>query len=514
MKRHTLAALYATHSWLGLVTGWLLFVVCLSGTLAVYKFELKSWSNPALVSVPAVDPLGPDAALAALLEHAPGVSPRLLAFPEDRFSIHNYSMAPAEGGPRYFLEPATGRIHHGLQSNFADFVRLLHANLFAGRWGRWFVGVLGITMLASLVLGVLVHRQILRDLFRLRLGRHGRQAWSDLHKFSGIWGLPFHLLIALTGAWLGLETLLISSQGPVDAEPTTVSASMLPVVQANAIGRQVVPGLTPTHVNWNAYGLDGSRVRVQGTLPWTRFVERGSTHVVIDAHDGEVRAVRGPTFDGIGARVLAMMKPLHFGDFAGRVGQLVYFVLGLASTALVLAGLLIWADRAKRLSHQRLRADCPSTMERANAGVMGGFILAMATMFVLVSLARVPSLEGAWSWPGNLAFAGNFDLTRLDRPVMPELVFFAAAWMVGGMALAWVRPIRAWRALAAATCALVLLVPLASAVGRDRMLDEWTRGAGEGGGLALVCIALAICSASIARRLHPGRIARMSQRET
>lgn len=78
-----MAAVYATHSWAGLIFGWLLFVCCVSGTLVVYKSPVKAWANPAVVSAPAEDRYGPDRALAAMRAHLPTAEVRLFAFPND-----------------------------------------------------------------------------------------------------------------------------------------------------------------------------------------------------------------------------------------------------------------------------------------------------------------------------------------------------------------------------------------------------------------------------------------------
>ncbi|MFM9577989.1 PepSY domain-containing protein, partial [Streptomyces turgidiscabies] len=49
MKSITLKKLFLLHSWVGIVTAILLFIVCFTGALAVLsRPELKIWANPEL----------------------------------------------------------------------------------------------------------------------------------------------------------------------------------------------------------------------------------------------------------------------------------------------------------------------------------------------------------------------------------------------------------------------------------------------------------------------------------
>src|SRR5262245_14557289 len=104
---------YAIHSWTGLLTGWLLFVICLTGTLVVFKFPLKSLAKPEFARVEAPDRIGPDGALAAFDRAVPGAKVSVVAFPSDIYSIHQYSVVaetPDGDENRYWISPETGEV--------------------------------------------------------------------------------------------------------------------------------------------------------------------------------------------------------------------------------------------------------------------------------------------------------------------------------------------------------------------------------------------------------------------
>jgi len=499
-----MAAIYATHSWTGLIFGWLLFVCCVSGTLVVYKFPVKAWANPAVVSAPADDRYGPDWALAVMRAHVPDAEVGLFAFPSDGYSVHNYTLeAKDETGRtiRYWLNPATGRIQQGLQSDYADFVQRLHANLYLGRPGRWFVGALGVAMTVSLIAGLLFHwRRIGRDLFRLRLNSHSRQAWSDLHKVFGVWALPFYLVVALTGAWLGLETLL-TEPGPAPFELTgdgpAEPASIERLLQA---ARSVAPDLTPTHVNFADFGTEGSTVRVHGTVPGLDLVQDGRTFVVLDATTAQPITVVDPTKQSLWPRVLAMMRPLHYGYFGGGWTEALYFVLGAGSSALVLSGLVVWAERDKRKRLGPAGADRSTAMERLNIGIAGGLLVTLMAMACVTAAARHPQLATVFTGVGDLRYLGTQDPFS-GRAMAPELAVFFLLWLICAAALACLRPRRGWRGALTAIAALCLLLPIVSAWSVGGPSADFGRGLGESLGIALVSLVLAAGAGWLASRL-------------
>jgi len=498
-------ASYLVHSWTGLLTGWLLFVVCLTGTLVVYKFPLKALSNPEMARVEAPDNLGPDGALAAFDKAVPGAKVSVIAFPSDIYSIHQYSVVAktVEGGEnRYWVSPETGEVRSELQSDFADFVQRLHAGLFMGQKGRWIVGLLGVTMAASLIAGLWFHwPHLRRDLFHLRLGEHRRKVWADLHKFGGVWALPFHLVIALTGAWLGLESLIgirASSANPIEIQGEG-PGHPLPVAEILKRAQELRPDFRPSHVNMTDRGMAGATIRVQGDLPGHRLVQRGQTMLVFDADSGRHLQTVDRTEQGAGRRVLAMMRPLHYGYFAPPWGEMLYFLLGLVSTAVVASGMFIWAERERRKRHPRDRSAI-TRMERANVAVMGGMMLALGGIALLQGLARLPAGSALFAPLGGLHFMGSQDVLS-GRPVAVELWLFLALWIAAGIGLFRAHPLQAWRmTLVLLIVSLVALVPLVLAPVGGTQLTAGALAAGPG--YVAACAVLAATAIFAFRRIR------------
>ena len=57
----------ASHAWLGIVAGGLMYLICLSGTLAVFYEELERWEQPTVHETLVQDPAVVQRAVAAAL---------------------------------------------------------------------------------------------------------------------------------------------------------------------------------------------------------------------------------------------------------------------------------------------------------------------------------------------------------------------------------------------------------------------------------------------------------------
>lgn len=71
-------------------------------------------------------------------------------------------------------------------------------------FGMILVSALGALLCGLIVSGLLAHPRMVKDAFALRLGGSRRLEQVDIHNRLSVWGAPFHLAIAVTGAFFGL----------------------------------------------------------------------------------------------------------------------------------------------------------------------------------------------------------------------------------------------------------------------------------------------------------------------
>lgn len=362
-SRRTLSILYTLHSWAGIVTGLLMFVVCFSGAVVVFKHEIDLWANPALKDLPrAAVPAGPDAVLAALERYAPGARVERLQAPDEVSPVWFVfaKLAPDARNVKLAARADSGEIVGPVDSQLGQFIRTLHVFLFFGP--RWIVGFLGVAMFFLIVSGTIIHRKVLRELFTLRWGRSFRLIASDFHKAAGVWGLLFHGLIAFTGAWLGLAPVFERAYEHLVSPPAVAAAVSRAAASpthgpdaAAATSRSVdalmqqaahdVPGLVPRVVSFRPGKADAAATVIfYGGLSDSLY---DNASVTYGAGTGALIDKRDPRERGFWSSFNGLMAPLHFGDFGSLVLKWLYFLLGLLPAALSLSGTLIWIDRRK-----------------------------------------------------------------------------------------------------------------------------------------------------------------------
>ena len=384
-SQRTLNRLFVLHSWAGIVTGLLMFIVCFSGAVVVFKNEIDLWANPSLAQLPRSDKPAPlNTVLAQLQAHYPGAMVETIALP-DAINPHYFAFVREPGAPattrtKVALRADTGAVVGPVDSQLGQYLRMLHVFLFFGP--RWIVGFLGAAMLVLIATGIVIHRKILAELFTQRWGRSFRVVMSDLHKSAGIWGLGFHILIAATGAWMGLTPLFEQGTKYLTTTATITEAAAakparkaagdaaepVPMQSLDALyatAQQAVPGLEARYVSLRRWGTSTAEVGFTGNL---RDHLASTARVDVNAATGVAKKVHDPRTAGFWSLVNGLMEPLHFGDFGGLALKWLYFFLGMTPAFLSVSGTLIWLDARQQRRREAEAAQGTSTGEIAAAG--------------------------------------------------------------------------------------------------------------------------------------------------
>lgn len=372
-SQRTLNRLFTLHAWAGIVTGLLMFIVCFSGSVVVFKNEIDLWANPSLAKLPRSEkPASLDAVLGQLHTRYPGATVETIVLPDavnqSYFAYIRERGAPANMRTKVALRSDTGAAVGPVDSQLGQYLRMLHVFLFFGP--RWIVGFLGAAMLVLIVTGIVIHRKILAELFTQRWGRSFRVVMSDLHKSAGIWGLGFHILIAATGTWMGLAPLFEQGYRYVTASTDTATAKSArkgsneatePVPMQSldtlyATAQQAIPGLETRSVSLRRWGTSTAEAGFTGNLNGHLA---STARADIHATTGVPKKVHDPRTAGFWSLVNSLMEPLHFGDFGGLTLKWLYFFLGMMPAFLSISGTLIWLD-ARQQRHREAEAAQPA----------------------------------------------------------------------------------------------------------------------------------------------------------
>lgn len=506
------------HTWCGLVCGWLLCAIMLTGTLSVFREPITRWMQAEPLPDPAAGigaegqaqwlagatrmlaARGADAlAWDIALPTRPGL-PMRLAWRDTEGRAHEAWMDPATGAGR--AAPPSRMTEGG--RHFMSF----HYTLHGGLPGFWLVGAISLCMLVALVSGVVVHKRLFKDFFTFRRGK-GQRSWLDAHNATGVLALPFLFMICYTGLAFFYTSYmpwpLHAVYGGEDGAYRRYRAELAPTPPEPSLagpGEGGVPALHPFLSRARALtgqdaasvaiehpGAARSVVRVLGRKD-SRAAPRlltGASRVAFDARSGAVLQVVPAFEERVAAHhVHETIETLHKADFGGWAMKWLYFICGLAGTAMVATGTLLFAlKRRKKSEHEfgAATAHVYRVVEALNVAALAG--IALASIAYLYANRLIPA-----------ALAGR-DLW--------EIRAFFAVWTASLAHALWREPRRAWIGQLALAAVLCLGLPLLNWATAGLNLWAYVRhGQGQQAGVELAALGFGLALAYIACALRRG----------
>jgi len=352
--------MYAWHRWTGLVSGIFLFVLSATGAVAVFKHEIDRLVTPAMVVAPGSGRVGIDDAVRAVRARFPGERVASVTLSDAPTAAHRVSLDDGSEGREAFVSPYTGVVTGSRTGEtVANVIRQTHVRFYYFGWqGRVVVGVFGLALLVSTATGLLIYAPFMKGLAfgQIRWRQRLQLVVADWHKLVGIVALAFNLLIAVTGAVLGLENLtrfapragaaIHADPDPaLTASPPAPGEALVGVDEALRLARAALPGMTPASVILPVAGE--SHYLIYGDYPG-RISMKNASWVVLDAASGRTIARHAAPAAPPVMRAYNLIDPLHFGYFGGRVVKVLYCVLGMTSAFLSLTGFALWYLKRRR----------------------------------------------------------------------------------------------------------------------------------------------------------------------
>lgn len=425
-------AMAGVHTWAGLLFGWLLYFMFVTGTLGYLDSEIDRWMRPELP--PARYPLPPAAtaqhALNYLQTQAPAAQRWIVQMPVDRnepyLRVEWLPADPGQGARSEWLDAQTGARIAVRETGGGQTLYQMHWRLhyLPQAVAEWTVAFASMALFLALLTGVVVHRRFFADFFTLRLGK-GQRSWLDVHNLASVATLPFQLMISYSGlvflmfsfmpliatAWYGLSP---------GAERAFYRDLFPPLAVAPATGERVAPVpmvqvLEQAKVHWQGAEAAVIDIRHPGDA-------HARIHLTGNFAAGPVRSAGTLVFDGVSGRLLAergarqsgprtardLLLGLHEGLFAKPALRSMYLLSGLLGCAMIATGMVLWTVK-RRQRAARSHAGALSGlvwMERLNPGVIFGLPIAIAAYFWANRLlpvgmpsraeAEVHVLFGAW----------------------------------------------------------------------------------------------------------------------
>ncbi|OZI39351.1 peptidase [Bordetella genomosp. 1] len=481
------------HTWSGLIFGWVLFAMFLTGTLAFFRPEITRWMQPEIE----VQKVPPAQALAIaqkyLGTHAADSNRWFISLPSDREpAIHlSYQREKPPPGERAFkrvtLDPATGDVLSARETRGGDFFYRFHFELEMGfPWGRWIASIAGMFMLVAIISGVITHKKIFTDFFTFRPKKGGQRAWMDGHNALSVLGLPFHLMITFSGLILFVFMLMPASILAAYDNDRQYFDEMFPAFKVTKPTRQAAPLVDLNTVLAQAEaGWEGGRA---GRIVVNHPNDAGAVVTVTRSMTERVsfgRMAPTNTYNGVTGELVSEAEApsaaavtagtivgLHLGLFAEPLLRWFYFLVSLAGTAMVGTGLVLWIAKRRQKAPKGAQREAFSLrlVDALNAGTIAGIFAAMAAYFLANRL---------------------LDPQLADHSRMEVRVFF---WVWGlSFVYAFLRQKTKWRDLMGLATLLFALIPLVNVFTTQRHLGvSLLKGDWIMAGFDLTCLATAL----------------------
>jgi len=455
------------HTWGGLLVGWILYFIFLTGTLGYFDTEIDRWMRPEL-------PLRSSAISAEETVERGLIRLNDVAPAAERWRVE---LAHRGNDTGAHISWRTGRARDGAPGVFG-YEPLEEAGTAARRTGggqllyqmhyrlhyldendaAWIVGFCAMSMLVTILSGVICHKRIFRDFFTFR-PRKGARSWLDAHNVLGVLALPFHIMITYSGLVFFMfmympyvldevyrldetsQLRFFDNAYPSEPEYPRRSGAQAPLAP-----------IEPILLASAAHG--GQLVAVAIHNPGD-----ATARIVVTRAPNTVRsAPQRLTYDGVtgepieapGAAPAAQsaydaLIGLHEGLFAGPFLRWLYFVSGLMGSGMIATGLVLWT--VKRGSRQT-SGSCVHAVGRLNAVTIIGLPIGIAAYFWANRLLPV-DFEHRATWEAHTLF-GSWAFTLIHAVMRPVK--------------------RAWIELPAVASALFFLLPLINALTTDRHL--------------------------------------------
>ena len=459
------------HTWSGLLLGWLLFAVFLTGTIAFWREGMNRWMRPEMPPVRSAETVLAGAQR-FLTTKAGDAKSWFITMPgaEAPGAQVFWVPQPKEGeAPRrrrgrrdtQALIGGDGQPTVARDTRGGEFFYRFHFDLYYMPviWARWLVGIAAIMMLVAILTGIVTHKKIFRDFFTLRRMK-GQRSWLDGHNATAVLALPFHLMITYTGIVTLMALLMPWATVANYEKPEALFDTLFPHVEAVERSGRPAPLVDLRTITRDA------ETRLGGPAGYIEVSEPGDavSRVTVSRSAGSMLDARAPraTYDGATGRLIWRSPPpggaaatagvmigLHAGRFADTMTRWIYFLCGVAGTIMVGSGLVLWTVKRREKLPDPARPHFGFRLvERLNIAVVAGFPLAIACMLWANRLLPA-GMAGRAGWEVHVLFIG---------------------WAVATVIALACKPAVGWTVLLGATGVSLLLIPPFNIVATERGL--------------------------------------------
>ncbi|WP_037324714.1 PepSY-associated TM helix domain-containing protein [Salinimicrobium terrae] len=354
------------HLWLGLGSGIILFLVCLSGTVLTFEKEIKSFfakdfqvSGTKVMKIEtlaeALQKEGEVSSVSIPAEAGKAYEFRVKTSPEDR------------RGTTFYVDPYTGEY---LQSKKSSLDGFFMWNFRMHRWllldsaiGRPIVGIATIIFLFLALSGVVLwfpkklKWKNMKSGFKIKTSANWKRINHDLHNTLGFYACIFLVIMTLTGLFWSFEWYREAGSSVLGTKvfnrggaPSFISNDNIGAGDEASLAS--ICSISSEELNYDGTttisfpsGEDGVyNIRKTNDNGWSPVT---TDQLVLD-RDGTVLNKEIFSEKPLNVQIASLIKPIHTGEIFGTFSKIIYFLACLIATSLPITGTLIWLNKMKK----------------------------------------------------------------------------------------------------------------------------------------------------------------------
>jgi len=351
--------LHKWHSVSALIAMIPLFLICITGSILVFKVELDNFLMPEKMLVKESSPverLSLDRLMAKVkAEHTNYEIGSWELFDNGIRTDTVYLIKHhTTQWKKLYINQYTGEILSkpvGLSDNLTDWMLDLHYKLLLDTNGIFLGAIVSLLLLFLGISGIVLYRKFWLYFFTLRFKQARRIFFSDLHKLIGISSAPVLLILAFTGAYWNIAEVVHEVSEHIVEEPYFITKplhnaeiSVQSLLEDNQKtihdfkANYLVMPYEPS-VNFTFYGKVNSNNPLNSDYANSITYDKDSGEVI---HSQDIRSANGLVV------AIDSFRKLHFGHFAGLPSKILWCVLGLSPVILSITGLYLYWFRQRR----------------------------------------------------------------------------------------------------------------------------------------------------------------------
>lgn len=370
-------SLHKWHGWLGIIFMVPFLLICLTGSVLVFKKEIDGWMLPEVAALAPTD--APRLSLETLQQRVNQQLPeyeigsweifpaghdeadRVFMIKKGTDAWHKVHLNPYSGElqsqptePGHYLTDWLLELHYTLLLNDLE---TLDFNFATEHFGLLITLVLGLFLLFMGVSGLILYRRFWARFFTLRWNQRMLVVFSDLHKMAGTFASPILLVLGITGVYYnGLifyEEWTEHGGGQEHHIMTErLYADSVNIDEILADSRTQIEDFKPTFLLFP----------YEPELPFTVFGRAPTANPLLsnygsvsnyDAWTGAYLSTYNLNEQGAGMKTLDAFRRLHFGSWGGLGVKALYSFVGLLPLLLSITGGYIWWQRRNKRARRR-----------------------------------------------------------------------------------------------------------------------------------------------------------------